>query len=170
LLHQLARRPRIQVTLSFAGTISAVCFALAAASYIALSVEKGGDMADAAALLGAGASLGVARLADLALPRPAAVPGSRRGVVGLVIGFGFAVLVGWAYGRAHAVLGAERGIRLALVAAVIALVADLAVDGVLRGAPPKDERARSGVPPLGVLLPVVLAAPAAYVAGRILLG
>jgi hypothetical protein len=33
-----------------------------------------------------------------------------------------------------------------------------------------DERARSGVPPLGILLPVVLAAPAAYVAGRILLG
>jgi sulfur-carrier protein len=170
LLHQLARRPRVQVTLSFAGTISAVCFALAAASYVALSVEKGGDVADAAALLGAGVSLGVARLADLALPRPAAVPGSRRGVVGLVLGFGFAVVVGWAYGSAHDVLGAGRGIRLALVAAVIALVTDLAVDGVLRGAPPKDERARSGVPPLGILLPVVLAAPAAYVAGRILLG
>lgn len=170
LLHQLARRPRVRVTLSFAGTIAAVCFALAAASYVALSVETGGDVADAAALLGAGVALGVARLADVALPRPSAVPGSRRGVVGLVLGFGFAVLVGWAYGSSHDVLGAGRGVRLALVAAVIALVADLAVDGVLRGAPPKDERARSGVPPLGILLPVVLAAPAAYVAGRILLG
>ena len=170
LLHQLARRPRVRVTLSFAGTTSAVGLALAAASYVALSVERGGDVADAAALLGAGVSLGIARLADLALPRPAAVPGSRRGVVGLVLGFGFAVLVGWVYGSTQDVLGAGRGIRLALVAAVIALVADLAVDGVLRGAPPKDERARSGVPPLGILLPVVLAAPAAYVAGRILLG
>lgn len=170
LLHQVARRPRVQVTLSFAGTIAAVCFALAAASYIALSVQQDGDAADAVALLGAGVSLGIARLADLALPRPAAVPGSRRGVVGLLLGFAFAALVGWAYGGARAVLGAGDGIRLAVVAAVIALVADLAVDGVLRGAPPQDERARSGVPPLGILLPVVLAAPAAYVAGRILLG
>ena len=170
LLHQLARRPRVQVTLSFAGTISAVCFALAAASYLALAAQQDGDVGDACALFGAGAALGIARVADLALPRPAAVPGSRRGVVGLVLGFGFAVLVGWGYGSGHQVLGAGKGIRLALVAAVIALVADLAIDGVLRGAPPKDERARSGVPPLGILLPVVLAAPAAYVAGRILLG
>ena len=170
LLHQLARRPRVNVTLSFAGTIAAVCFALAAASYVALSVEKGGDTADVAALLGAGVALVIARLADLALSRPAAVPGSRRGVVGLVLGFAFAALVGWTYGSHHDVLGAARGFRLAVVTAVIALVTDLAVDGVLRGAPPSDARARSGVPPLGILLPVVLAAPAAYVAGRILLG
>lgn len=170
LLHQLARRPRVNVTLSFAGTIAGVCFALSAASYVALSVERGGDVADVAALLGAGVALVVARLADLALPRPAAVPGSRRGVVGLLLGFGFAALVGAFYGNSHDVLGAARGFRLSVVTAVIALVTDLAVDGVLRGAPPSDERARSGVPPLGILLPVVLAAPAAYVAGRILLG
>jgi hypothetical protein len=88
----------------------------------------------------------------------------------LVIGLGAALLVGWAYGNGQAVLGMARGTRLALVAAVIALVADLAVDAVLHAAPPVDARARSGVPPLGILLPVVLAAPAAYVAGRILLG
>ena len=170
LLHQVARRPRIAVTLSFGGTLSALVFAFAAASYIGLCVEKGGAQADAAALLGAGVALGVARLTDLAVPKPAPLPGSRRGVVGLVVGFGAALLVGWAYGDSQSVLGMERGTRLALVAAVIALVADLAVDAVLHAAPPVEERARSGIPPLGILLPVVLAAPAAYVAGRILLG
>jgi molybdopterin converting factor small subunit len=170
LLHQVARKPRVAVTLSFGGTVSAVAFAMAAASYIALRVESGGAQADAAALLGAGVALAVARLTDLALPRPAPLPGSRRGVVGLVVGLGAALVVGWGYGTNQAVLGAGSGSRLAMVAAVIALVADLAVDAVLAAAPPTEERARSGVPPLGILLPVVLAAPAAYVAGRILLG
>lgn len=170
LLHQIARRPRVAVTLSFGGTLAALAFAVAAASYVGLCAERGGDQADAAALLGAGVALAAARLTDLAVPRPAPLPGSRRGVVGLFIGIGAALLVGWAYGSGEAVLGTSRGTRLALVAAVIALVADLAVDAVLHAAPPVDARARSGVPPLGILLPVVLAAPAAYVAGRILLG
>lgn len=170
LLHQVARRPRVAVTSSFGGTLSALAFAFAAASYVGLCVEKGGAEADAAALLGAGVALAAARLTDLAVPRPAPLPGSRRGIVGIFVGFGAALLVGWAYGDSQAVLGMARGTRLALVAAVIALVADLAVDAVLHAAPPVDDRARSGVPPLGILLPVVLAAPAAYVAGRILLG
>lgn len=170
LLHQVARRPRVAVTLSFGGTLSALAFAFAAASYVALCVETGGAEADVAALLGAGVALAVARLTDLAVPRPAPLPGSRRGIVGIFVGLGAALLVGWAYGDSKAVLGTSSGTRLALVAAVIALVADLAVDAVLHAAPPVDERARSGVPPLGILLPVVLAAPAAYVAGRILLG
>jgi len=169
LLHQVARRPRVAVTLSFGGTLSALAFAFAATSYVALCVQTDGNHADAVALFGAGIALGAARLTDLAVPRPA-MPGSRRGVVGLVIGLGAALLVGWAYGDGQAVLGTSGGTRLALVAAVIALVGDLAVDAVLHAAPPMDARARSGVPPLGILLPVVLAAPAAYVAGRILLG
>lgn len=170
LLYQLARRPRLGVTRSFAGTVSAVVFALAAATYVALGVESGGDFADVCALLGAGVALAIARLVDLALPRPVAVTGSRRGVAGLVVGVGAALLVGWGCGAGRAELGSDRGIRLALVAGVIALVADLAVDAVLSAAPPADDRARSALPPLGILLPVVLAGPAAYVAGRILLG
>lgn len=169
LLHQIARRPRVAVTLSFGGTVSSVVFALCAASYIALHVEAGGPQADAAALFGVGAALAAARLTDLALPRPTLLPGSRRGIVGLVVGAAVAFGVGWAYGSSEAVLGAGRGFRIALVSAVIALVVDIAVDAVLHAAPPPEERARSGVPPLGILLPVVLAAPAAYVAGRILL-
>jgi hypothetical protein len=170
LLHQIARRPRVAVTLSFGGTVSSVAFALCGACYIALRVESGGAQADAVALFGIGVALAVARLTDLALPRPALLPGSRRGVIGLAVGAGAALAVGWAYGNGEAILGDGRGFRIALVAAVIALVADIAVDAVLHAAPPADDRARSGVPPLGILLPVVLAAPAVYVAGRILLG
>lgn len=170
LLYQLARRPRVAVTLSFASTLAGVVFALCAASYVALHIEAGGDLADAAALLGAGAALAAARLTDRLLPRPVVVAGSRRGVAGLVVGMGAAVLAGWAYGSGRAEIGTDHGIRLAAVAAVIALVADLAVDAVLHGAPPSDDRSRAALPPLGILLPVVLAGPAAYVAGRILLG
>jgi hypothetical protein len=170
LLFQLARKPRVEVTVSFAGIVSAATLSLCAAAYVALRVETGGDEAVVAALLGVGAALAAGRLVDLLLPRPPAVPGSRRGVTGVVVGLGAAVLVGWAYGSHGQAIGSDTAIRLALVTAVLAVVADLAVDSVLAVAPPADSRARSAVPPLGFLLPVVVAAPAAYVAGRILLG
>jgi hypothetical protein len=169
LLFQLARRPRVEVTVSFAGIVSGATFALAGASYVALCVEAGGDRADIAALLGAGAALAVARIGDLALPRPA-VPGSRRGVVGLVLGLAAAGIVGWALGSGSSALSADAATRLAIIAALVALIADVAVDAALQASPGLDERARSAIPPLGILLPVVLAGPAAYVAGRILLG
>jgi len=68
------------------------------------------------------------------------------------------------------VLGSDHGVRMAIVTALIALLADLAVDAVLSTAPPDEERSVAALTPLGMLLPVVLAGPAAYVAGRILLG
>lgn len=170
LLHQLSRKPRVGVTASLGGTLSTVLFGLCAAAFVALRVEIGGDKAVVAALLGAGVALAVARLVDLAARRPAAVPGSRRGIVGVLFGLGAAVAVGWQYGSTVDALGGSAGLRLGLVAALLALVADIAVDAVLFAAPPADDRARSALPPLGMLLPVVLAGPASYVAGRILLG
>jgi molybdopterin converting factor small subunit len=170
LLFQLVRRPRRGVTLSMVGILSAATFALSAASYLALRTEVDGDRALVAALLGAGVALLTARLTDVVLPRPVVPPDSRRGIAGLAVGLGVAVLVGWAYGRGVDVLGGGNGLRLAVVTAVLALAADVAVDAVLNAAPPGDDRARSALPPLGVLLPVVVCAPAAYVAGRILLG
>jgi molybdopterin converting factor small subunit len=170
LLFQLARRPRVGVTVSLVGIASAATFALCAASYLALRIEGDGEHALVAGLLGAGVGLLGARLADVVVARPVVLPGSRRGVVGIVVGLAVAVLVGWAYGHGHDVLGPGIGVRLALVTAVLALAADVAVDAVLSAAPPIDERARSALVPLGVLLPVVVCAPATYVAGRILLG
>src|SRR4051812_34120198 len=171
LVHQLIRRPRRGVTLSLAATLSMAVFASCASAYVALRVEGGGGIADAAALFGAGVALAVARLVDLVAPRPAAVPGSRRGVIGLLVGLGAAAATGWLYGHAHQeVLGSDHGVRMAIVTALIALLADLAVDAVLSTAPPDEERSVAALSPLGMLLPVVLAGPAAYVAGRILLG
>lgn len=170
LVHQLARRPRREVTVSLAGTVSAAAFAVCAASYLALLPEGHGDRADACALLGVGVALAVARLFDLVLPRPDAFPGSRRGLVGLLAGAGAAVAVGAAYGAHTAGLSGGSGLRIAVIAAALALIADVAVDAVLTQAPPPDERRLSALTPLGVLLPVVLAAPVVYVTGRILLG
>ena len=171
LLHQLLRRPRRGVTLSLAATLSMAVFASCASAYVALRVEGGGGVADAAALFGAGVALAIARLVDRVLPRPVAVPGSRRGVFGLIIGLAAAAGTGWLYGHAHQhVLGGDHGMRMAIVTALIALLADLAVDAVLSTAPPDEERSVAALTPLGMLLPVVLAGPAAYVAGRILLG
>jgi len=198
--HQLARRPRRAVTLSLAGTLSSVAFAVCAACYPALLAETSGDLASAAALLGVGVALAVARLCDLvavtpsAFPgsrrgivgvgvalavarlcdlvavTPSAFPGSRRGIVGVVVGAAVAAVVGAAYGSANSDLDTGVGTRVAVIAAVLALIADIAVDAVLTQAPPPDERRLSALTPLGVLLPVVLAGPVAYVTGRILLG
>jgi hypothetical protein len=171
LMHQLVRRPRRGVTLSLAATLSMAVFASCASAFVALRVEGGGGIADAAALFGAGVALAAARLVDLVVPRPAAVPGSRRGVIGLLVGLGGAAATGWFYGDAHSeVLGSDHGLRMAIVTALIALLADLAVDAVLSTAPPDEDRSVAALSPLGMLLPVVLAGPAAYVAGRILLG
>lgn len=170
LLHQLSRRPRPGATLSLAGTMSALGFGLCAASYLAIGGERGGDEAAAAALLGAGVALAIGRLADLVTTRPAVAPGSRRGLLGVVAGVLAAVAVGAAYGSGADQLGTGIGLRLAVIAAVLAVIADIAVDAVLAQAPPPDERRLSALTPLGVLLPVVLAGPVAYVAGRILLG
>src|SRR4051794_7754168 len=170
LVHQLIRRPRVGVTMSIAGTMSGTCFALCAACFVALRVENGGDAADIAALLGAGIALAAARLVDLALPRPSILRGSRRGVTGLVVGLALAAITGYLYGSGADVISGDHGFRIALVAAMLALIADLAIDAVLTAAPPAFTRAASALPPLGMLLPVSMAGPAVYVAGRILLG
>ena len=170
LLHHLARRPRRGVTISLAGTVSSAAFAVCAASYLALLPEGSGDKADACALLGVGAALFVARVCDLVSVVPPAFPGSRRGAIGIVAGAGAALAVGAAYGGHTPGLGTGIGLRIAVIAALLALIADVAVDAVLTQAPPPDERRLSALMPLGVLLPVVLAGPVAYVTGRILLG
>jgi hypothetical protein len=170
LLFQLARRPRLQVTLSLAATLSGGLFAVAGSAYLALMPEGAGDEVVAAALFGLGAALVVGRLTDVVLPHPAVAPGTVRGLAGVVAGLVAAAGVGWLYGSGAGLIDAGRAVRISLAAAVLAVAADLAIAGVLQAAPPAEQRARSALPPLGILLPIVIPGPAAYVAGRILLG
>lgn len=169
LVHQLARRPRRGLTVSLAGTMSAVAFTLCSSSYVALVHAEFGAQAVAAGLLGVASALFVARLVDLVTVRPGVYPGSRRGVIGAVVGVAAAAAVGAAWGGRAGGINTGVGVRMAVIGALLALIADLAVDAVLTQAPPKDERRLSALTPLGVLLPVVLAGPVVYVAGRILL-
>src|SRR3954451_24757259 len=61
-LHQLARRPRPGVTLSLAGTMSSVAFAVCAASYLALLPEGGRHKGGARGVLRVGGGVVVAGL------------------------------------------------------------------------------------------------------------
>lgn len=168
-LHQLSRRPRGGLTLSLATTISAVALGVCASAYVALVRDHVGDLAVAAALVGVGVGILVARLCDIVVARPGVFRDSRRGIVGVIVGCVAAAVAGSAIGSSSSELTAGVGLRMSLIAALIALLADIAVDLVLTQAPPQDERPLSALTPLSVLLPVVLAGPAAYVAGRILL-
>jgi hypothetical protein len=171
LLQQLLRRPRPEVVAAISATTSLVLLELCAASLLALRpVVARPGYAVAAGLFGIAAAALVARAVDVVLPRPVAVPGGSRGLVGLVVGVVAAGAAGWAWAQ-HVRLpvpGGWIGVRIAVIAAVIGLVADLTVD--LAGAVRMGDRPRSALVPLTLLLPVVLAGPAIYVAARYLLG
>jgi hypothetical protein len=170
-LHQLARRPRPGVGASLSATMSAVLLGAAGTALLAMRGGRGGREAVVAAVLGSAAALVVARLADAAIARPLIVPAGTRGWPGAVLGVLASVAVGAVYGGSAPPLTESTGVRIAVAAALLGLVADLVVDAARAGLPPDvDERRRSAVLPLAVLLPALVAGPTAYVAGRILLG
>lgn len=170
LFHQLTRRPRVEVTGSVAGTISSVVLVAASAALIGLRGGPGGQEAVAASLLGAGGALLAARLVDLAIARPAVIRTGTRGWLGLVVGVAAAVGLGAAYASGTDAVTTGKAIGLAVVAGVLALAGDLAADAARLGLADADSRRRSALAPLAVLLPFALIGPAAYVAGRVLLG
>jgi hypothetical protein len=170
LLYQLARRPRTAVVGSLGAAGSLVLLEMAASSLLSLRVIVAEPYAAAAAgLLGMAASGVVARAVDAVIRRPALTPWSSRGIPGVVLGLAAAAGVGIAWGRGHLPLGgAGVGVRLAVIGAVLAVVADAAVD-IAGAAEGLDERARSALAPLVATLPIAVAAPAVYVAARYLL-
>jgi len=171
LLHQVARRRRSKVTLSVAATMSAVVLAVAAATYVALRSGVDGRAAVAAGLAGVGAAVLVARLVDAVLPRPIAVPRGSRGWPGLLLGVAAAFGAGLAYGALVGGIQTSDAWAIALAAGAVGLAADLAVDaGAIGVTLEGDTRQRSALVPTAMFLPLALAAPAAYVTGRILLG
>ena len=171
LLHQVARRHRTLVTMSIAGTMSAVLVAVAASTYVALRSGVDGRGATAAGLAGAGAAVLAARLVDAIIARPVAVPSGSRGWPGLVAGVAAGCGIGALYAWGAGGLALLDGLAIAGVAGACALAADLAVDtGAVVVTVEGDERQRSALVPTAMFLPLAMAAPAAYVTGRILLG
>jgi hypothetical protein len=173
MLQQVVRRDaRVALTGSLAATLGAVVLVAGMAVLIALRRSVSGEDAALAALLGTGSSLVVARSVD-AFRLRSALPGARRrSVLGLVIAGACAAGIGALVGAVRLSLGVGDGITLAAATAAVALAADIGLDIARAGlAPgPEADRARAALLPLAVLLPVSVAAPAAYVTGRVLLG
>ena len=171
LFQQLLRRPRPAVIGSLAATLSLVVLELATASPLALRsvVARPGD-AIAAGMFGLAAAALAGRFGDLVVRRPALAPHSSRGTLGTALAIAAAAVAGAAWGNDRLPLrGQTIGLRVAVVAAVIGIVADLALD-VAADAADLDERAGTAMIPLTVVLPIALAGPAIYVAARYLLG
>jgi hypothetical protein len=80
------------------------------------------------------------------------------------------VAAGAVAGSVQDSVGFGNGVVMAAVVAIAVVTTDLAVDMMAAGLPASEFRARSAVPPVAGLLPLVAAAPAAYVAARVLLG
>lgn len=169
--HQLSRRRgRVGSTMSMAAVVSAILISGAAACWLAVRALPLGRDAVTVAVSAVVGALVAGRVADLALPGPKVVPGGLRGPVGAALALVAAVAAGGVAGGMHDTVGVGNGVLLALLVAVAVVTTDLAVDMIAAGLPVTELRARSAVPPIAGLLPLVAAAPAAYVAGRLLLG
>jgi hypothetical protein len=188
LVWQIARRHRTRVTESLAATLAATVLGVGGGAYLTLRAGLNGEQpladgrqAATAALLGVATVLGVGRLLDAVWARPALSGSRRRGLPGLVVGLAAAAGVGAWYGSQSApslvhgpgTITGTKALLIALVAAAVAATVDVGIDAGLASLA-KDGPARRPVPwpaRLGVatLLPVLVAAPPAYVVARVVL-
>ena len=169
--HQLLRgRHRRGATASMAADVSAVVISAAAACWLAVRALPLGRDAVTVALAAVVVALVAGRAVDLLLPGPKVVYGGLRGPWGAAVALLAALGAGAIAGGMHDLVGAANGLVMAAVVAVAVVTTDLAVDMVAAGLPASAARARSAIPPVAGLLPLVAAAPAAYVAARVLLG
>jgi hypothetical protein len=164
---QLARSHRARTAEALAGTVSGVVLAVFAAHLLSTSARTGRAVV-ATGVLCAAVALLAGRAGDLAAVRPALAPGARRGLLGLVLGVAAAAGAGALMGAAWAPLSAVSGTALGVATGLAAAAADLALD--LMAADAGDDRRAAALRPLSVLLPLVVAAPVAYAAARLLIG
>jgi hypothetical protein len=183
---QIARPNRTRVTESLAATLAAVVLAVSGGAYLTLR-QAGGGQPVAAALIGVAAVLGVGRLVDAFVPLPA-LPGiRRRGYAGLAAGLVAAAGLSAWYGASVALhppkgdglfyatglhLTAGKAALIALAAAGVAAVTDLAIEaglGTLRADPPRRRAPWPARLVVVTALPILLAAPPAYVVAKAVL-
>jgi hypothetical protein len=156
---QLLRQDgRHDLTMSLAMTVAACSLAVLPVAWLALRAAAGGVHAVWLGLLG----VGVVGLAEL-LPAPAAA----RRSIGILLAGALAAGLMVVSGGVAAAVPAVGGVVVTAFAALTAVTAIAAVDRV---AAEVGGRTASGLTPLRVSLPIVVAAPVSYVLGRILVG
>lgn len=170
IVRQLARRQRSEVTNALITTASAVALCCAPTLVIPLGLGDTGRAVAASGLLATAAALGLGALVRYALlsvlpggtDRAQVIAGSAAVLVGAAVAVVVSLLVasGVAGGRA---LDNPDACAIGLVTALAAAVGCVAA---VRGLPAGRVL---GLPALAACLPVLLAAPTAYVVGRILL-
>jgi hypothetical protein len=167
LAFQLLRPHRQRVVDALAGTVSGVVLVVFASHLLAASAKTGWAVAATGVLCAAAAVLG-GRVGDVVALHPVLTHGARRGLLGLGLAIAVASGLGALLGVAWAPLSTPSGLALGAASGLAAYVADLALD--LAVAEPLDPRRVAALRPLGVLLPLVVAAPVAYAAARLLVG
>jgi hypothetical protein len=161
-------RPHRQRTAeALAGTISCVVLVVLGAHLLATSARTGRAVA-ATAVLCAAAALVAGRAGDLLAVRPALVPHSGRGALGLLLALAASAGLGAVLGGAWAPLSVASGTVVGVATGAAAAIADLAL--ALAAGETLDERRTAALRPLTILLPLVVAAPVAYTAARLLVG
>lgn len=171
LVHQLVRRRRSRVTESMADTFVAVVLAVMVACLPALQSLPNGPDTVRTALIAAGVSLFAARLGDWVAARPMLAVGSTRGWPGLLLGLGAGVAAAVLVESRTGVLVGHQAALLGLVCAATVAAGDLAVDlgGAELRAGERDARRVGALVPAGVVLPVAVLGPIAFVAGQLVL-
>jgi hypothetical protein len=149
LLHQLALRHREAVTERVAANLSAIVAASALALLLPLRELAGGRSVIYVSLLSVAAALVLTRLVG-------------RHVAGAIVGLVVAAAVSLSFGLPTGGLDAGEALGAGLAAAVAGLLVDRALQRVVS---PRELLASAAV---SALLPLALAAPIAYLAGRII--
>lgn len=198
LIWQISRPGRTRVTESLAATLAAAVLSVAGGAWLTLHAGVIGDkslvaghQACVAGLLGVAGALGVGRLVDAVRCRPQVSSSVRRGWPGLVVGLAAGAALGAWYGAqaglplggntaviysARQAMSGGKGALIALVAAGVAALVDLGIEAGmtnLAGDRPAGAPRRAVPWParlvVAAVLPVLVAAPGAYVVARVVL-
>jgi len=165
---------RARVTEAYAATVALALLVAGLATLPAAYRQWGGPTGPVAAVLAAGAAVGIARLVDTVAAVPRLSAGLRRGGLGVILGAMAGTAAAAGYGALAPGLDARAGALVGWAAGLVAVLADLAasyaaadrtVAEVGRG-----RRARRPGGLLGPLVAVAAAGPVAYVLLAMVLG
>lgn len=165
-LHQLLRRDRSRVVESLAGTLVGVTAVTMAACLLAAPDQGDDAWPFRVALLAAGVTLVVGRIADRVVHHPPLTLGASRGWPGLLLALGSAVAAASLLGHGHLPVG--RAALTGLVAAATVAALDLLLDLVAAELAPlgPDSRRVHALRPVSVLLPLAGLGPVALLVAR----